>query len=817
MIIYTLNQLARTDLAVAGGKGANLGELTRLGIGVPPGFVISATAYAEQAQALNLAERLSPLIAAKNWDAAATEATTLLEKSALPPHIESAIREAYRNLGAGLVAVRSSATAEDLADASFAGQHETYLDIAGEENVLVAVRQCWASLWNSRALQYRATRTIDHFDVNIAVVVQKMVPAEFAGVLFTVDPVTQRIDRMLVELAQGLGEAIVSGHTTGDVYRLRREPNDLAIVERKLQKPGGAVPNDKLVLELGRIGLRLESHFGCPQDVEFAFAEGAVHILQSRPITTLEQVEIEPIPPPPKLNRLQKKMSEANDADRFPISPKPLDQWTLRMVMPSILRAMRSVGFIVEETDERAMLEELWRESFVPPKLLPSLRLIGLPKQVATNLRYDWMTWWQNEALPLILDVCAPVDLRALDDSALLRRADRIFETTSGILDRRFQAVFSQAAMAVLAPMVILAVGKNRSSSVMGDLLSGLHTRTSEVNIALFHLARKAANAGAEVTGAIREGRIGVLGESEAGRALLADVDVFLEKHGHRESTGLYLSTPTWQQDPTPMWGVLRTMLDTTEPPSNETGMKRHQAARDEITHKLRFLPGSSRAFQNILDQLRKVIIFREQSHFDMCRAYSALQSIAAEIARRLQDRGLLLSTDDIFYLTESEMRAWLGGNAPSVDEAKKFIRRRRATYAVVNGNYQKNVFGAGKGASGGELRGTGASSGVVRGIARVIHNESEFGRLNPGEILVCRYTNPAWTPLFTIAKGVITDAGGAGSHAAIVAREYGLPAVLGVVGATTHIADGQEVLVDGTEGRVTLLRRAAAGEVVYG
>lgn len=830
MVVHRLSELSRADLATAGGKGANLAELTRLGLAVPPGFVVSAEAYAEQAREWGLAERLGAHLAAKSWDAAAAEAEALFQTGAMRTSIESAVREAYAELGAPMVAVRSSATAEDLADASFAGQHETFLNVAGAEELLAALRRCWASLWSPRALRYRAARGIDHLGVNIAVVVQRMVPAEFAGVLFTVDPVAQRADRMLLEVAPGLGEAVVSGHTSGDVYRMRRppfagpepreapQPGDITIEDRDRREAGRPAPSDALVLELCRLGLRLEAHFGCPQDVEFAFEGGSIYLLQSRPITTLGAAEVEPIPPIPELTRLQQRLLKVNDADRFPVAPKPLDQWGFRMVIPALVHTMRFVGFDVDEAEERAMIDQVWRELLVPPRVKPTLRLLKLPVKVAGSLRRDWLAWWENEAFKRIQEAGAPADLRAMDDAALLARADRILETTRDVLSKRFEGIVGFMMMLPFRIAITAAVGKKRVDTVLGDLLSGLHTRTSEVNLALFHLARKAASAGPEVARYIREGRPEALRESEAGRAFLAEVDAFLEEHGHRETTGLYLSAPMWRQDPAPVWALLRVLLDATEPPSEEPGLERYRAALAEVTQKLRFSQVLTDTFRRTLEQLRSTSIYRERSHFDLARAFSGLQAVVAEIARRLVERGRLPSEADVFYLTEAEARGWLSGQAPPLEEVKKLVRRRRATYGVVNGRWQKRAFGEGAGgASGNELRGVGASSGVVRGKARIVRDEHEFGRLKAGEILVCRYTNPAWTPLFTLAAGVVTETGGAVSHAAIVAREYGIPAVLGAPGATERIADGQEILVDGTEGRVGLLRKGGADETARG
>lgn len=825
MIIRRLNELSRADLFTAGGKGASLGELIRLGLAVPPGFVVTAEAYAYQARAWRLADHLAAHLAANKWDVVEAAAKDLCLLRPLLPTVELAVRDAYRELGSPLVAVRSSATAEDLADASFAGQHETYLDIEGESALLRALRRCWASLWTTRALGYRAIRGIDHLDVNIAVVVQRMVRPEFAGVLFTVDPVAQRVDRMLVEVAPGLGEAVVSGHTTGDVYHLSRpspaEPGGpdtgVAITHREHRAHGRPMPSDAQVLEVGRLGLRIETHFGRPQDVEFAFADGRVHLLQSRPITTLHDFELEPIPPLPPLSRMQRRMLEANDNDRFPVAPKPLDQWGFMLVIPALARTLRFAGFTVDDDDLRATIERVWREALVLPRARPTVRLLALPKKVAHSLRHDWMGWWEREAFPRILEVCAPVDLRAMDDLALLDRADRIGATLVEILGKRFEGVVGQAASLVLQIPVVLAVGRKRAPAVMGDLVSGLRTRTSEVNEALFQLARKAVDAGPEVTRPLRDGRPGELRGSEAGRAFLREVDAFLDEHGHRESTGLYLSASMWRRDPTPVWRLLRGLLDVTERPSEEAGLRRYRAALAEVTRALRFVPGLGAALVRLVERLRAVVVFRERSHFDLARLFTALQDIIAELARRLRERGHLPDPEDIFYITEAELRAWLTRQPPTREEIERLLRRRRATYAVVNGRWQKWAFSSGNQAGAANvLQGVGASSGVVRGKARVIRDEHEFERLQAGEILVCRYTNPAWTPLFTLAAGVVTNTGGAVSHAAIVAREYGIPAVLGALGATERIADGQELLVDGNEGRVTLLH-GASDEVSHG
>lgn len=827
-IIHRLDSISRSDLGVAGGKGSNLGELIRLGFPVPPGFVVSAAAYAEQVRVWGLAEALAPHVEAKAWELAANEAAKIFEGGSLLPEIETGVREACRDLGAARVAVRSSATAEDLVDASFAGQHETYLDILGENEVLLALRRCWASLWSSRALAYRDARKIEHVSVHMAVVVQQMAPADFAGVLFTVDPVAQRADRMLIEVVPGLGEALVSGHAIGDVIRLEREPrvvslpvrtDKLFLIERERRDPHRPIPQDDQLLELGRMALKLEAHFGTPQDVEFAIVQKKIFLLQSRPITTLESADIELIPAPPPLSRMQKKMTADVGNDRFPKAPKPLDQWGFRIMASVFAKLGREMGFSVDTVQDRHTRENIWFEFFLPPIGKPTLRVLGLPGKIAKSLQKDWLAWWETDAFPRLMQVSAPVDLRSLEDTALLARADRIEEVFVSVILQRFQGTSAQAAMIALGPLVSYAVGKKRKDIAIADLLSGIHTRTSEVNLALYDLAQKAKHLGEEVIVPIRQGRPEDLQQSEIGRSFLQDVDAFLDEHGHRESVGIFLTEPTWRTDPKPCWGALKGLLEATHPPSEAVGQKRYEATLEEITKKLGFIPGLANKFRSIVELVRRNIVFRERTHFDIVRSFSAFQAITTEMGRRLEKRGFLQSADDIAYLRESEARGWLQGQVPAMEEAHKLVKRRRATYRVVNGRWQKNMFREPVQSENApnELKGVGASSGVVRARARVIRDENEFARLQVGEILVCRYTNPAWTPLFTIAAGVVTDIGGAVSHAAIVAREYGLPAVLGALGATERIKDGDEILIDGATGIVTIVQKAPAMEVSIG
>ncbi|HWI64044.1 MAG TPA: PEP/pyruvate-binding domain-containing protein [Symbiobacteriaceae bacterium] len=786
-----LSEVSRADLAIAGGKGANLGEMLRLGLPVPPGFCVTAPAYAGQVAEWGLAGLLAPLLEQGDWDGVTAAAEQALRERPLAPDLEAAIRREYAELGEPAVAVRSSATAEDLADASFAGQQETFLNVRGGDALLQAVRECWASLWGQRAVHYRQQRQIDHLAVSMAVVVQVMVPAEAAGVMFTVDPVTRRSDRILIEAAPGLGEAVVSGDVTGDLYRLGRPAG--GVVEREVRHAGRPVLSDGHLAELAVLGLRLEAHFGCPQDVEFALAGGKLYLLQSRPITTLA-VEPEPVPDEP-LDRMQRLMLKEG-RERYPLAPKPLDNLFFGLMTEASINTLRLAGFHFEAADEKAMVAKVWRPIYASfPRSKPTWRLAGAMGRALRTLDRDWQGWWDGEPRRRLVEVTQPVAVQELSDAALLDRADAILAAWRQIFKERFEFAVALYAGSMLRSLVALAVGPGRAARVTDDLMLELPTRTSETNEALWRLSREARRNPADLE-ALAAGRF-----AEVSPGLRTQVDAFLAEYGHREGSTWYVSIPTWRQEPAQVWRLLAGLAAVAEAPHAPVG--RRAAALEAVERKFRRIPWLLRRFRWLLERQRAMQTFRENSHFDLTRPLAALQELAAEWGRRLVQRGLFRAPDDVFYLTYDEVRQWLLGHGPAPAEAAQHIARRRETYKVVNGRWQSGQFDAR--ATGGDLRGVPASAGVVRAKARIVTGEADWSRLQPGEVLVCPYTNPAWTPLFAVAAAVVTETGGAGAHAAIVAREYGIPAVMGVQGATRRIADGQEILVDGATGKVLL------------
>ena len=787
--LLTLKELG-TDASLSqfGGKAASLGRLMAWGMPVPDGFVIGTGTYEEHIARASLSEQLAPDLRPGDWAAVEKTASHLIATTPLAPELTDRLAAAWRELGPTRVAVRSSGTAEDLPDASFAGQYDTFLDIADFDALLRAVRACWASLWSQRAARYRAEHGIPQTTATMAVIVQRMVPATAAGVIFTVDPLSQSRDRMLLEIAPGLGDALVSGRTRGESCLLDRSSAKL----RPTSPPRLITPAQ--LHELGTLALQVEARTGCPQDIEFAFAEGRLSLLQARPITTLG----DPVSPPPPPDMMDRRMRPLT-CERYAIAPRPLDIAVFTRMVGAAAYASEQFGLVITPAAYDEFRRTLWHQRYRLPRYRLTLRALLHPVLSLRLLREDWLNWWLAGPRQTLEKISTPVDLRQLDDDALFTRASSILTTWEEPLNRRFYATCAIDAETYLKALVVLAVGRAAAAKTMGQLLSGIATPTSETNSALWSLSRIARSEPETLAAIQRDDWTAIPRPS----AFAAALDDFFARFGHRESGGFYLSAPTWRHDPTSIRQLLRTLIAVEQRP--ETPDTVHLEARALVEHRLRYVPWLRRRFVTLLDQIRTLHRFREISHFDLTRPLDALQSIAAEIGRRLRERGLAEADDDVFYLTFDEARQWLIAGPPPGTNPKRFLSRRRATYRLVNARWQTNR--SRPPAGGNILRGAPASPGRIRGVARIVLDEREFDRLRPGEVLVCPHSNPSWTPLFLTAAAVISETGGAASHAAIVAREYGLPAVLAIDGATQILRDGQPVEVDGDRGTVTVLK----------
>ncbi|MCB2181754.1 MAG: hypothetical protein KQH63_07005 [Desulfobulbaceae bacterium] len=797
MKILQLNESTRSDNAEVGGKCASLIQLIQLGMNVPNALVLTTSAYQEQAIHCGLNEKIFPLIEEQDWSAVEQTASEIFEHCPLDEDMSSMLLDRYSQMKSPVVAIRSSATCEDQEGVSSAGQYESYLNIQGPEALLLAVRKCWSSLWSRRSLVYRQRRDIDQFSAQMAVIIQEMIPAEAAGVLFSQDPLMPDDNQIRIEIVPGLGEALVSGKIAGDVYRVDRT---------SLTETGGKNSSElldpKLLKELCSMALRIEEHFHAPQDIEFAITQETIHLLQSRPMTALMKTSVDTIEPLGKPSLLDKMIKPFAD-ERYVVAPKPLDNLVVKRLLGGHLYSIRETGAFIRKNDEEEVMAQLWRQAYRMPPIhrLWLMYFRGTPL-LFRQLKTDWLSWWENGPSEEVQTVSESLDLSSMDNEELFNRAETILAVWEKHLYKRMSAAGGIHAESLLRLLVALAVGLKKRDEIMSNLMAGIETPTINLNEDLWKLSRLARR-NPEILDSVRHAAPHRLQETPEGQNFIASFQSFIDKYGHREGSCWYLTTPTWRQDQKQVWQLLSSLVDAENRTGNpEHARSRHQAALSLVEKRLRHIPGMQSAFRWLWRHLYRLNAFREKSHYDLTRPLDALQEISSEWGRRLFERGVLERDDDIGYLTYEEIRDWLCNKPPAKETVHELLERRRATYRLVNANWQAER--AGITVRGKILKGIAASPGIVRGKVRIIRGEHEFGKLLSGEVLVCPYTNPAWTPLFATATAVVTETGGLASHAAIVAREYGIPAVMAIPGVTRTLKQGQEIQVDGNRGIVS-------------
>ena len=888
-IVLPFNAIDHDSLALVGGKGANLGEMTRAGLPVPPGFCVTTTAYAQVAEGADLATILEELANTRADDTArlaelATGARASFLAAPVPPAIITAITEAYQELGKGRaipVAVRSSATAEDLPFASFAGQQDTYLNIVGIAAVLEAVKRCWASLWTDRAVSYRQSLGIDHSTVRLSVVVQQMVDAVAAGVLFTAHPLTGKRRQAVIDASPGLGEAVVSGAVNPDHFVVNTTTGE--IVERRLgdkrvvirATPGGgtqrvelaerndeACISDEQVRALARLGARVEAHYGSAQDTEWAIdSSGHLWLTQARPITTLFPLPANAPTTDDEL-RVYFSLSVAQGVYR-PLTPMSLQ--TFRLISSAVAtfvlgrppqNPLAGLPFLAD-IGQRLFIDAtpilrnaLGRELVI--RLLQNMeaRSAVIFKHLVTDPRLASGTTSKWSALRKLLPVVIRTKIPLLMVRALLRPEaarkrlasleaqlrqqstvspgassnDRLaaFERRISldvvrVVRTVFPAAFAGIGSAALATGLLKGIA---SPDEVQAVLRGLpHNPTTEMDLSLWALAQQ-IRADRAVAGKVsktppeqlaqeyREGQLPPL--------LQQGLAEFLRTYGHRGVAEIDLGLARWSEDPTHILGVLANYLqlknmELAPDVQFERGAQAAQAMVMELTQRARrkgWIYGKLVSFD--LKRIRELAGIREVPKYFFVLAFARGRELLWPVGEELAQAGRLEKAEDIFFVTLPEARAALAG-----EDLRSLVRERRASYdhELSRRHVPRVLLSDGTEPSAerhttemgdGTLRGTPASAGMVTAKARVVLDPAG-ARLEPGEILVAPSTDPGWTPLFLTAGGLVMEMGGAMSHGSVVAREYGIPAVVGVPGATEHISTGQRITVNGSAGIVRI------------
>ena len=859
--VLGFQEIDQTRVAVVGGKGAHLGELSRIeGLRVPAGFCVTTDAFQRiMAEAPSIDDRLDRLSRLKPDDREAIRALSLgvrrtLEGIAIPDDLAAAITRPLARLGEqAAYAVRSSATAEDLPTASFAGQQDTYLNVVGPAAILQHVSRCWASLFTERAVTYRLRNGLDHRKVHMAVVVQRMVFPQAAGILFTADPITGNRKVASVEASFGLGEALVSGLVNADVYKvLDGEVVAKAVATKQLAihaSPAGGTQEqgieperqeqpaltDAQVLRLAHLGRRIEAHFGCPQDIEWCLLDDGFQFVQSRPITTL-------FPIPAAGDRENHVYVSVGHQQMMTDAMKPLglSLWQLTAGRPMFVAGGRLFVDVTRDLASpasRAGLLEILGKS--DPLIGDALQTILDRGYFIPTLPDDGPGAAPAGAAPTPIEtdpaIVAELIGRSQASIAALKRNIRA-ESGSALLDfiladiqelRRilFDPQSHQVIMAAMEATWWLGeqlqawLGEKNAADTLTQSVP--NNVTSEMGLALLDVAdviRPHPDVVAFLQHVEDESFLDEMAKLAGGREARDAILAYLDKYGMRCVGEIDITRPRWGERPITLVPLILGNIKNFEPGAGgrrfEQGRQEAWKKEQELLERLRALPDGERKAEEakrMIDRVRTFIGYREYPKYAMVSRYFVYKQALLEEAERLVQAHVLREKEDIFYLTFQELHDVVRTN--QVDD--QLIRQRKDAFRsyqtltpprvltsdgeVIAGAYRRDDLPAGA------LAGLPVSAGTIEGRARVILDMAEAD-LEAGDILVTAHTDPSWTPLFVAIKGLVTEVGGLMTHGAVIAREYGLPAVVGVEHATRLIRDGQRIRVHGTDGYVEIL-----------
>ena len=886
--VIRLEEARRDDVDLVGAKGANLGELAGAGLPVAEGVIVTTAVYRRLTEDPGISETITRLDGLDETDEQLLTVAAQLREAIADRGIGEAFEreltatlDTERNVDGAAettYAVRSSATAEDLPTASFAGQHETFLGVSASA-VPARVRDCLASLFTDRAVTYRVRAGIATTDVEMAVVVQEMVDAEAAGVLFTADPETGNRTVALVEATYGLGEGLVSGAVSPDRARVDRRTGasveyevgekattwrvrdtDMGTTETSADRRAKRVLSDVQIGTLLELGDRIEEVFGVSQDIEWALVDGDFVISQSRPITSLPTLP----EPRPEDERLHVYFSMGHaQAMTAPMPPLALDLWAT--MYSNLLNAFTDGDYDwVARSDGRAYLD-------ITPFLGPGVVRDGVVQTLAEvdeaaavgtaellerrsdefetklSVRGVIRAGWSALTLPPAVVRLLPGMVREgvlpfLRGGEGTEQYKRWFHTWGELLETRvlgaanpeqlvenaFEGILVESVFEITPKSLRILVGPvtggllerlvpEADAELLAAVARGAEQEVgTRMTLALSDMA-DTARAEPEVAAAVRDGQsLDDFRSVEGSEPFLAEFEAFLDEFGHRAVGEFDPSRPRWRDDPSVPLGLVRARLDTEEPGAHRERLRDRQQQAWAATETLLASAG-----QGLLGPVRRPLVarlvrtyrahvpLRDEPKHGSAHLFAAWHEAIQQTGRHLVAEEVLSDADDVWFLHRAELERLLDAPnsvLPDIEGRKRAHERyaRIDAPAVITSEGEIPLVRQGD-ESPTTLVGTGVSPGVIEGRVRIVHDPSGVS-LDPGDILVCPFSDPAWTPLFSVASGLVTEVGGRLTHGSLVAREYGLPAVVSVRNATTRLHEGQRIRVDGTEGTVDIL-----------
>jgi phosphoenolpyruvate synthase/pyruvate phosphate dikinase len=850
----------QADLETVGGKGMSLAKLASAGLPVPDGFHITTEAYRQFVTANDLQAGINEalhdvdILHPASLETASRSISQLFAKASIPGDLANAIVGAYGVLPGSnpAVAVRSSATAEDLPEASFAGQQETYLNISGADQVLEATRKCWASLWTARAIGYRARQNIPPERVALAVVVQLLVNAEAAGIMFTANPINGKRDEVLINAAWGLGEAVVGGKVTPDSITvsmpagsiIQRDTAEKLVMtvrtesgteEQPVPDTLKSIPvlSDDRAIELARIGTQIEEQYGMPMDIEWTLADGRFAVVQARPVTALPEEYVEWAPPNPKGTYMRTSVAD--------LMPEPLSPLFETLWIPTQKAQMQPLGKRMTGSEPTLVEDYLttinsyaYLNAATPPRAL-WWYLTGLVPAYPRLLR-TLVPMWRDELHPEYQAAVASkrhLEPAHLSPAELWREAQEMVDAAAYyVCGLMFATMGASAGSEGLLTAAYNRLAKQNGDPEASALLMGWDSIPIRSEKSLYDLAMWVAEDETLTEYMLNtpsEKLAEQLENPEAAPSpLFSDFasrfQEHLDQYGHIIFQ-LDFVEPLPRDHPDMMLENIKMYLrgEGRDPHKRqETSEQRRIQTTKTMLERLKGIKGW--AFRIALKWGQSMAEVREDALAEIGLAYPMLRELLHELGKRLVEAGAIQNADDIFWLVKEEVDACVAKLERSqlLEDLSDRVYNRRAFQERLEQvtpppmmPMKERVMGVKASAfisqtqeaqASNALKGVPTSAGKVTAPACVLHGPEDFDRMRPGDVLVAGTTTPAWTPLFAMASAVVTDIGGPLSHGSIVAREYGIPAVMGTGVATRRISDGQTITVDGDAGVVTLV-----------
>ncbi|WP_242263825.1 MULTISPECIES: phosphoenolpyruvate synthase [Bacillus cereus group] len=862
--VLDFQEIEKTQLFLVGGKGLNLGELSNIqGIQVPEGFCVTTVGYEQAIEKNGAFQTLLNQLAMLKIEERdrigeiSKQIREVIMAVEIPVDVVESVAHYLSHFGdEHAYAVRSSATAEDLPYASFAGQQDTYLNVIGKENILQHIKKCWASLFTDRAVIYRMQNGFDHNQVSICVVIQKMVFPEASGILFTADPITSNRKVLSIDASFGLGEALVSGLVSADNYKVKEdEIVEKVIATKKLaiygRKEGGTErkkisPNqqkvqtltEQQILQLARIGRQIEAYFGCPQDIEWCLVDDTFYIVQSRPITTLYPI--------PEVNDGENHVYVSVGHQQMmtdPLKPLGMSLFQLTSFGPRFqaggrlfvdvaqrLASPASREFLLNTIGESeplikdALMTVIERDNFI--KLLPDDEKENSKRMPPAGSQPQIEN---DPAIVTDLIKNSEASIEELKQNIQMKSGSDVLSFILEDIQQLKKILFDPQSMAVImAGMNALSwinekieqwLGEKNAADVLSQSVQ--HNITSEMGLALLDVAdviRPYPEVIAYLQHVEDDRFLDELIQFKGGEKVRDAIDAFLNKYGMRCSGEIDITKTRWSEQPATIIPMILNHIRDFEYGASkrkfEEGLQEALKKEAELLERLQHLPDGEQKVEEtkrMICNLRNFIGYREYPKYGMIHRYFIYKQALLKEAEKLVQNNVLDEIEDIYYLTFEELHEVVRTNKLDY----KIIHKQKNAYKlyekltpprvitsdgeIITGKYKRENLPAEA------IVGLPVSSGVVEGRARVILN-MEDANLEDGDILVTAFTDPGWTPLFVSIKGLVTEVGGLMTHGAVIAREYGLPAVVGVENATKLIKDGQRIRVHGTEGYIEVL-----------